>query len=268
MFTQRLIKDVLKLKNNFNDHYGVEIELEFEEEPNLDGVPKEWGIEGDGSLRRHGYEFVLRVPLTLDKAKDAVTELLTHLKKNNTILDNGRAGVHVHCNVGNLTVCQTASLLGLAFVHEPLLEEFCGEWRKGNLFCLSSERAEYVIDLLKDALVWEDLNILGTDKVRYAFINMKAMRQYGSIEFRGMRSDGDAEAICTWLSLIDKLKQKAKQIDNPCQIVTEISVQTPEVYLKELFGEYTKHLPLKDGWEFSLMRAVRRVQTFAYCKEW
>lgn len=270
MFQDKLVSELVNSNKEYTDHIGVEIEVELDkplQEENYTGA--EWRVEHDGSLKGNGYEYVLRKPLPPAKAKKAVRDLLKRLKDAGyEVINNGRAGVHVHVNVGDLTVKQATNFTALTLTHEDLLANFCGEYRTGNLFCLRMRDAEYVIDKFTEALVREDLRILKTDAIRYAFLNFKALPQYGSLEFRGMRSDGDAEAICNWISLLCRLKEKSRNIDNPIQVVAEMSHREPEGFVADVMGDLAPLLPRYVGWEWEMLESIRRVQLFAYVKEW
>ena len=267
MFSKKLIGDFIG-GTPYKDHYGVEIEVELENP--FSGVFDNtlWAVEDDGSLRGYGYEFVLKKPLPIDKAKDAVKTLLANLNDGNKVIDNGRAGVHVHVNIKDLSVKQAASFITLAVTHEELLAEFCGEYRKGNLFCLRSRDAEYSLNVLNRAFKDEDLRHLHTDEIRYAFLNFKAIPQYGSVEFRGMRSDGDAKHICDWLSILGKLKEMSRKVDGPVHIIADVSERTPEGFVNTIMGNCYDLLPKYKGWEDDVLSSIRRVQLFAYAKEW
>lgn len=268
MFKDKLVRDALHKDNKLEDVYGVEIEVELAKAIDQNPLPAFWKLEGDGSLRGNGYEFVLKKPMSQAGAKKAVVALLNELNKDNQVIDNGRAGVHIHVNAGNLTVTQMVNQVALSLTHEDLLTHYCGEYRLGNLFCLRMRDAEYILDLFNQALVSENLGVLHTDRIRYAFLNLKALTEYGSLEYRAMRSDGNAEAICNWIDMLARIKAMAVNLDNPQQVVAQVSHRTPEGFLRDVMGPLEDLLPKYEGWQDEMMESIRRVQVFAYSKDW
>lgn len=262
MFTESLVKNT-----GLQDHFGVEIEVELENSWSGRTGP-EWRCEGDGSLRRNGVEFVFRDPLELKTALKAVKKLLKDLEKDNKVLDTGRAGVHVHVNVGDLRVRELINFIAIVHILDELMNSYCGVNRKGNLFCLGMLEADYVVDKVREYLSSESVNTFCTDEIRYSSVNLKAIYEYGSVEFRAMRSDGDAEAICNWILLLNHLKQVAKTIDNPVQIVHQASELNPTAYVDHLLGDFRNMLPRPEGFDVRLYDAIQQVQHYAYAKEW
>lgn len=269
-FVDTLVRDLVGSDDALTNHVGVEIELEHENAP--EGIPTEvsryWRVENDGSLRKNGLEYVLKKPLTEKTANTAVKLLGRHVDNTNKVVDAGRAGIHVHVNVGDLTVCEMMNFISVCHIIEDVLVNWCGPRRVGNLFCLRVKDAEYVIDLIKKMLLEENLRVLHTDNIRYSSINLKAIYQYGSIEFRAMRSDGDWEAINIWIGTLLRLKEVAKRLDSPAQIVSDMSNVGPSIYIDQLLGPYAKYFNKYLGFDVDIFNSVRRVQEYAFTKDW
>ncbi len=269
MFANTKISKLVGSNTNYVDHIGVEIEAEHGRRP--DDVPQEltkyWRAEADGSLRKNGVEYVMREPRKADVAKRVVKLLGKQLDKFE-VLNTGRAGIHVHVNVGDLTVRELTNFVTLFHVVEPLAVNWCGEYRRGNLFCLRLKDAEFIVDKFTEALETEDLRKLHTDDIRYASINLKAVPQYGSVEFRCMRSDGNWNDICTFIDFVLRLKTLAREIDNPVQIVADSSAMDREDFVRHILGEFAEVFPRYKAWEDDVEFAIRRIQYYAYCKEW
>lgn len=268
MKLDNLISEVVGSDSRYNDHFGVEIEVELKS-PWCDEKVAGWNQVEDGSLKHNGKEFVFSKPVEFKEALVNINTLFATIKKtNNAILDTGRAGVHVHVNIGDLTVKQFTNFMCLCVTYEKLLANYCGELRTGNLFCLTTDEAEYPLEVLYDALKNDRFGRLHTDDIRYAFINLKAVPQYGSIEFRGMRSDGDEAALAGWLTILSSLKAKARKFDNPIQVLEQVSALTPANFVKQDFGDAYELLKFYDGWEDDMMDSIRRIQRVAYSLHW
>lgn len=270
MFVNEKVCDLVGSDKAYANVVGVEVELEHKDAvrdlPN--NLTGKWRHEHDGSLRVNGAEYVMRKPLPVDDAQKAVRLLGKHIDSYTKPVNQGRDGVHVHVNVGDLTVRQLTSFITLWHCVEPLVTNWCGEYRNGNLFCLRLQDAEYVADALTEALEREDLRRLNTDRIRYAAINLKAIPQYGSVEFRCMRSDGKWDDINKFIDLVVHLKEIARGVDSPVQLVADSSVMGGDAFVENILGEFNGMLPRYEGWQADVQYAIRRIQYYAYCKEW
>lgn len=246
---------------------GVEIEVEGLRLPQGD---KYWRREQDGSLRgAENAEYVLRTPLTLHQLKMALKSLAMGYKKNESVVDDSvRAGVHVHVNVQDLNIIQLYNYLTLYLVFEELLTKFCGKSREGNLFCLRACDAEFLIQALQYAAQNRRWRTLVTDDLRYASVNVKALGNYGSLEFRAMRSTKDFDVIQTWAEILVMLREKAKEFFEPTDIINGFSEGESSTFLDRIFGQYAHIFKAYDGYEKTLVRGVRIAQEVAFCTNW
>ncbi|AFE86175.1 putative amidoligase [Salinivibrio phage CW02] len=266
MFSNALVRP----DTEYNDHVGVEVEVEHRDPfgPLPNNISRIWEVTGDGSLRQNGAEYVMRSPKTIENAVKATRVLLREVKKNNEIIDNGRGGVHVHINVGDLTNKQLVNYIAIVHCLDDILTYNCGEYRRGNLFCLRMRQATNVVDMVERFVETESVRVFNTDSIRYASVNLKAIATYGSIEFRAMRSDGDEDNLEIWMRTLLHLKQVAKQIDNPTQVVYNLSNFGAENFVRELLGEFYEHYELYDGYEHDLIDAMQLCQGYAFAREW
>lgn len=266
-FEDKKVKDVLRKDNSYTNHIGVEIETEGKRLPKVD--TKLWRSDVDNSLRGEAWEYVLNSPVHIDKLDEALKELGQAWVDNKAVVKNSpNAGVHIHINVGDLTVTELYNLLALYLVFEEILIDKCGPDRIGNLFCLRASDAEYLLTMLAEAINTSDLNILHTDDLRYAAVNVKALGDYGSVEFRAWPSNGDLAGVAWWGKTLMHLKQVAKATDNPAQIVGDVSMLSPEVFFNSVMKEYAKEIKWLPHYDRAVMEGVRRVQQFAFNGDW
>jgi hypothetical protein len=266
-YEDRLVKDVLKVRNKFTDHIGIEIETEGSRLPHVD--TEVWKSEADNSLRGESFEYVLRTPVPFSETGEVLQQLGAEWKENKSkIKDSPNAGVHVHINCGDLTVKQLYNYISLFLVVENILVESCGVDRVGNLFCLRCCDAEFLIDALSLSIREQDLRILHTDELRYAALNVKALGDYGSLEFRSWRSDGDLDGVKWWCDLLQHLKALARVVDSPAQIVADVSEKHAKGFFDAILGDFTKDIPWRDEYEDAINDSVRRVQQYAYQGNW
>lgn len=241
------------------DKIGVEIEVEG------DGLKYEvegWDSHDDGSLRGEAVEYVLPTPLTLPTVKKRLNTLSEALE-GCEVKDTGRAGVHIHINIQDMEEQHVFNFIILYLIFEEVLIRYCGEDRIGNLFCLRMRDAEYLSELLQEAAQLKDFGALYTDDVRYASINCKALVQYGSLEFRGMRSTIDSDVLVPWIEMLLALKEKAKCYHQASEITIDLSRFSPEGLAKDIF---TKHFDKLDYPDLTkdVMKCMRDCQMLAH----
>lgn len=241
---------------------GIEIELEGRNLPKEDFVS--WRAERDGSLRGESIELVLKKPCLREKVPARLKSMYHKLEVMGSVVhETNRAGIHVHVNIQDLTEVQLVNFICLYMTYENTLVNFCGANRVGNLFCLRTCDASGYIDLLRDSIQTRRWHRLKTDEVRYASMNLKAVVQYGSLEFRAMRSTIDVDVIQTWVDLLLSLKDRAKAFDNPIEIIEQFSMYGMDVAFEKTFGDLAEKLEFDPG---EMMVGIRNAQLVAYCR--
>jgi len=260
------IKDILFDGKDVEGEVGIEIEVEGENLPNVNSTY--WHTEQDGSLRaQEAYEYVLKKPVPRDSIDKSLKNLQGYWdKKESKINDSFRAGVHIHINVRDMTIKQVITFSMLYYLYEEVLLKWCGEDRVGNHFCLSSKDAEYVLFALEKAIVEDDLYMLDTDEIRYSSLNYKALVNYGSLEFRGMRSTSDMNEISSWAKILLSLKDYAMEMDSPTNVIECVSMDGAEALARKIFKEMP--LDIKEDWGELAYSGVRRIQSIAFCVDW
>ncbi len=250
---------------------GVEIEVEGHNLPN----PEKWWLrEHDGSLKAaETAEYVLARPAKNPaELKQALKYLDELYKAHGSIVDDSvRAGVHVHINCQDLTIKQLYTFICLYLCLENVLVKFCGEYREGNLFCLRASDAEYLLVCLSSAIQQNDFRgTLHTDDLRYASINVKALGDYGSLEFRAMRGTRDLDLIGKWALLLLNLKESSKKFSDPTDVINQFSIKTPIEFVKEVLGENEQLVRIQNKRIYTTMlyEGMRNAQDVAYCMDW
>lgn len=251
---------------------GLEIEVEGKRLPQVKSF---WRMEHDGSLRgEENMEYVLQKPLTLDKVKEALSVLDKAYVDNKTVVDDTvRAGVHVHINCQSLTLTELINFIVLYVTMENVLVHFCGDTREGNLFCLRCSDAEFLPARIIEAIQFKKLKAnFHDDNIRYSSMNLKALGDYGSLEFRAMRGTRDLDLIYEWAETLYNIRECAKGFNNPVQIIQNFSADGPALFLQKVLGDnyalITKGLKQKDI-QTMMYDGMRIAQDIAYAiQDW
>jgi len=263
------VKDMFFRGKNIRGEIGIEIEMEGKNFPmeDLDS----WYSQEDGSLRgleEDKREFVLIRPCKRDDTLARLNSLATDLEEHGSkIVPSYRTGVHVHTNVRDFTFNQVFTYIFSYYMFEDVLMQFAGDDRVGNLFCLRARDAEGVGELLTKSIKQRKLLPLFSDNIRYSSMNLKALKQYGSIEFRGLPFNGDFQQIETWIKLLLAVKDFSLTVDNPKELVALLSKKGGATLAKEVFGDLFPLLPKVD-WDVLLLNSVRLVQRLVYLIDW
>ena len=252
---------------------GVGIEIEVECENNLpESAPTGWVKTGDGSLR--GYdtaEYVIKGPKLRDDAFKTLDLLGKKLKSHGSIIsDSVRAGIHIHIDVGELTIREMVCFAMCYYILEEQLTSYCGKGRSGNHFCLRAMDAESIVyELARGLSTGKLFTAIGHDHTRYSALNFNSLFKYGSLEFRAMRTTTDFDRVKTWVDILLTIKETSKMFKTPLDIVEQFSAGGERTFLRNVLREHSALFENKEGMSESLMDGMRLVQSIAYCrKDW
>lgn len=228
------------------DVFGLELECEGRN-VDFDGseagveLMKDWAPHNDGSLRAHHgscCEWVFNGPVKYEKCVDRVEKLFTYFEgRKAKLVCSNRTSFHVHFNMGDKSAYQLVNLFILFTILEDILDAYCGEDRKGNLFCLSSRHAEEQVNWVMEAVFkHQSFGTLREDQ-RYCSLNMASINKFGTVEFRAMRGLDNKTDILAWLDILNEFCQYAcYTMKNPATLIEDISVKTPKGFLREVFS--------------------------------
>lgn len=265
-----LVKDVMRLPARRTTPHDIGLEIEVEGR-RLPAPVRWWRRDRDGSLRgAESMEYVLERACTLEEVELALKHLDECYKERRSIVDDTvRAGVHVHINCQQLSMRELYNFFTLYLVLENILIKYCGEYREGNLFCLRCQDAEMLLyELIAAAKDKAFVHHFHSDEMRYASMNVKALGDYGSLEFRAMRSTRDLNAILDWVKILYNLRTVAKDFDSPVQIIEEVSGLGREAFLQKCLGPFAEFFNGVDGVDDLLYEGVQLSQCLAYCVNW
>lgn len=261
---------------NTGDLFGVEVECEGRNvrwEGDDAGVLNDWSPEHDGSLRENGgmpQEWIFKGPVNYEESQRRIHSLFNYLSGQNAeIRCSNRTSVHVHFNMADKNAYQVINLFILFTILEDILDDYCGEERNGNLFCLSSRRAEQQVDWVERAC-FENGNFFGIDNnLRYCSLNLASLNKFGSVEFRAMSGVDNRDSLLDWLSIVNELCTYAcYSMHNPVDLIQDISMNTSSDFLSKIFSDRNVDL-LTHGLDEvritdSIYEGVRLIQMLAY----
>ena len=247
------------------NRFGVEVEMEggF-----LPPVPNSlWSIIGDGSLRGNACEYVLHTPSYGSAVSQQLELLVAALKERGELNPSDRCGIHIHINMQNLRLNQLFNMLVLYFISEALIIEEYAPERKGNLFCLSGQDAEGVIDWVNGRMRRGLASVLtraDPQVLKYAAMNLSSLYRFGTLEFRAFSTPRDVEGLMRVMDLVkvfSKMKLQARKYENPIDVVTDVSELGPRDFFIKNYPRLNVEVP---DLEDKVFTGVRLIQEIAY----
>ena len=252
--------------------FGIELELEGPGvRLNAVDTIKGWTKAEDPSLRGDSVEYVFTQPYEYESAVEHVKQLFALFEKNKVkIVNSYRTSTHVHLNFSDKPLQAMINFFALHTMFEEILEHFAGEYRSGNLFCLSARMSEAVVDTLTHSIRTADFRAFRDDRLKYAACNLCTMYKFGSVEVRSMRGAKTAEEIIAWLGIINDLYLYSLKMVSPTEIIEALSQQGADGLFNSVFSANSRMalhrtLPPVDFNLFaSLMEGARLIQPLAY----
>lgn len=255
---------------------GFELELETDI-PVMWATGKLWTSKKEGSLRNYGSELILNKPLAGEALLSSLKTVEAIIDENRPyLIDTIRTSTHVHHNIQDKTGLDILSIFGLYWIVEDLLMDFCGPWRKGNYNCLSLSETNSLLaawskhlretsddpTLKKNYTPRQSIYNFCTENFRYSSLNPNAIRCFGSVEFRGMRSLTKADDLITWSTIIQRLIFFQEYHGNLNNIIKRFQGYTPVDIIVDIFGVSLSKLLIKTAcknWEDELSENLMRV---------
>ena len=165
---------------------------------------------------------------------------------------------------------QFNNFLALYAAVETMLFNWVGENRINNIYCLPMHNIVgdlRAISGLKEETLRMQLadDMYGFGPYKYAALNISAVPQFGSLEFRHMGGCDDFDRLKEWINIIQCIKKYVMENDN-IQIKSMphmISAMGEEQFITRVFGKYAEQLKYV-GFESDIRRGVRLSQIFIY----
>ena len=205
---------------------GIEVELENVSDA-IARIPLTlWKKDKDGSLRNNGREFISK-PVYGDILCSALSQLnrfFTNTECGQNCRATYRTSVHVHVNMMDETPADLVKIVKFYTLVEPLIFETTAKWRKNSQFCVPLLQDKHILDavfrILRDirinsegAMIAAQVPLRRLADIKYAALNLGALYQHGTIEFRHHPGSRDAADITRWIVCIQSIIRMAKEYE-------------------------------------------------------
>lgn len=194
---------------------GIEVEAEAYRNVTMPDDLVLWSIKTDGSLQ-NGREYVLRSPMAGNELRTAINELM----QGSTFVRSLTGSTHIHMDM--LEQEDSSEILRvlvmLVYVLEPMLYA-AGD--RGREWCGFANKLMSGPDEILTAVMNEEISPSGFRQTygrnsstfgRYYGMNMAALIDYGSLEFRYFPTATKEEELISWVELVQSFKKAARDI--------------------------------------------------------
>lgn len=241
---------------------GIELELEGLSGSTRDKLSNEtyptWNAHTDNSLRNGGIEMVLSSPLMGKELSKAISMFFNTISTFSA--SSSRASTHVHLNMlqEEDTVEVLRNLCSFYYAIEDAMYSCISESRKWAVYAspMSSNFPYEVAMLFSKELnrdLWIDyLGMTGKtqhNNGRHYGFNLKAMRKYGTVEFRHFPAVTSEQELRDWVNLCMEIKKVAVVLDSKGTTTKEFFNSA------EKFDTLTDIMPI---WGFRILQGLDR----------
>lgn len=219
---------------------GVEVEVEGCKSNNLSSKDREsgyWTAKEDHSLREGGMEFVFSEPLFGTDVVQAVTYLMETAKTRKWKISE-RTGIHAHVDMRGMELSKFQNFCILYALVEPAIYRWVGEGRDRNIHCLPWYAADADLDMIAGVFKEPNLGVGFIKQMnRYSGLNLNSLQQFGTAEFRHLKTTFDTQRMLDWLNIILSLKRAAVAWQGaPADLIKEIKILRAYGFLFRVFG--------------------------------
>lgn len=264
------VSQSIGVKETKGNLFGIELELEGRNVGLQDVATRGWERHHEGSLRGESIEYSTAGARTFEDSQKLVSDLFNKFKENNVVFNNSiRTSTHVHLNFSDKPLKQAINFFALFTLFEEVLQNYSGEDRKGNLFCMSTRDAEAIVGILADALSKGTLGVFAGDRYKYGACNLSCLYKFGTLEVRTMQGASSAEQVNRWLSILNDLYLYSLKMESPAKLVVELSHLGADGLMRAVFSPENRAalistFPVVRNLHDSLMEGARVIQVFAY----
>lgn len=201
-----------------SDKYiGIEIEAEnikYSNESLHQGLMY-WTVTSDGSLRNYGSEFV-SVKLRGMDIQNALSELGNFLTSVGIVpVYSERTSVHIHIDSRFLNTYQLKTLIKYYLACEPYYFSVIGNKREDNIYCVpyykNPSGIRNLSALFQQTMGEDHVYHAVLEGLKYEAMNIRSIREKGSIEFRHHYGTHDKDTLYNWIVNLLNLFKLSKE---------------------------------------------------------
>lgn len=192
---------------------GVECEIEGVVNPEV--APNGFKVDKDGSLRGHGYEFI-SFPFPKDRLIEKFKTLHDRLDFYKTEEPfSVRTSTHVHVNCAMLEPKHIKNIILLYALYEEFFFMMVKPIRRDNIHCVPLTETHL------PNLYRRDLNGMVDRWHKYTALNIKPLKELGTIEFRHLHGTGDVEEFTVWLQVLENLWNLGQRVTIDAKVLNK-----------------------------------------------
>lgn len=232
------------------------LEMEVEGVQDRDSIPERvrnwWSVETDNSLREGGVELVFSEPYSGIAVTEAINEFCKWAVKYARA--SSRTGLHVHVDVRDLTIEEFKLFCATYAICEAALYKFVGDKRETNLFCLPWYSSDTELHKMTKALNNKEHAISYIENIeRYSGLNLAALRKFGSVEFRQLKTTFDFDRIILWINIILSLRKFAcSGHTSSDKVISTFYTHGPKGFLDCVFGRGISDVLYYPRWDIDV----------------
>lgn len=234
---------------------GIEVEVESNSlRHTTTNLFPYWNRTTDGSLQ-NGVEFVLAQPLSGNSLSNAIHQFFSQVQPARATT----SGTHIHLDMmeDNTNINTIQCMILLAFILESAVygtvdasREWCGFTNR-----LSTAPKGFIYDLLRSdvehnyaAFASACQGVHSTGK--YYGLNVLALGNYGSVEFRYFPTATSPDELISWIKLVQCFKKAALEIGSPSALETIVATERDYIafittYFTDWQEDFLKYVPWK-----------------------
>lgn len=226
---------------------GVEVEVDSDyttTSTHPETMLRHWNKHHDGSLN-NGYEYTLNRPMSGTELSTAIAELFAPPSDFHRTF-TGSTHIHIDMLEEAVTLDALRTMVLMVYMLEPVLYAAGDRSREWCGYANSLKTAE---PMLLSTLFSDDVEDQfsrtyrrGGQLGRYYGLNLAALTDYGSLEFRYFPTASTAEELVSWINLVQSFKKAALEIGSP-EALKEI-INDEQRYIEMVEKFFPKYVAL------------------------
>ena len=228
----------------------------------------------EGSLQQPGYEYIFRYPLFGVDVLDALSTIQDNVqplvdRRGAHIVYDSNTSTHIHIDTRDMTAEQLASFIMYYTLFEKIIFKAFAKEREDNNFCVPIYKAFghlRAVTSLYHSLRNDQIDFRHTG--RYGAMNLEALDNFGSIEFRLFRGEWRKEVLLMWINTLLSLKKVAIEGgENAMKPYVTLKGRALHPFLTSIFPEGIVNKLMYKGVYHDLKAGIKSARYIANSRE-